>query len=268
MRSAGRVGAVVLRQYYLMRGSVSRVLPLFIWVSVDIVLWGFITKYLNRVSSSGFDFVPVLLGAVLLWDFFSRVMHGVTMAFFEDVWSRNFLNLFASPLSIGEYIAGLVLSSIATSAIGLAVMLGLAMSWFGLTVVPYGVAIVPFVIVLFLFGIALGIFGCALVLRLGPAAEWFVWPIPALVSPFAGVFYPLSTLPTWMQWVAHLLPPAYVFENLRAIVEGQPASASALACGFALANGYVLLASWFFTRVYRYAVRTGLIARYSAESVA
>lgn len=268
MISAGRVGAVVLRQYYLMRGSVSRVLPLFIWVSVDIVLWGFITKYLNRVSSSGFDFVPVLLGAVLLWDFFSRVMHGVTMAFFEDVWSRNFLNLFASPLSIGEYISGLVLSSIATSAIGLAVMLGLAMGWFGLTVVSYGVAIVPFVIVLFLFGIALGIFGCALVLRLGPAAEWFVWPIPALVSPLAGVFYPLSTLPTWMQWVAHLLPPAYVFENLRAIVGGQPASAGALACGFALANGYVLLASWFFTRVYRDAVRTGLIARYSAESVA
>jgi ABC-2 type transport system permease protein len=32
----------------------------------------------------------MLLGAVLLWDFFTRVMHGVTIAFFEDVWSRNF----------------------------------------------------------------------------------------------------------------------------------------------------------------------------------
>ena len=37
----------------------------------------------------------MLLGAVLLWDFFSRVMHGVTTTFFEDVWSRNFLNLFS-----------------------------------------------------------------------------------------------------------------------------------------------------------------------------
>jgi hypothetical protein len=78
-----RTFAVVLRQYYLIRGSLSRVIPLFAWVVVDIVLWGFLTRYLNSVASSPFDFVPVLLGATLLWDFFSRVMHGVTMAFFE-----------------------------------------------------------------------------------------------------------------------------------------------------------------------------------------
>lgn len=91
--SASRVAAIVLRQYYLVRGSAARIVPLFAWVAVDIVLWGFITRYLNSVTASGFNFVPVLLGAVLLWDFFSRVMHGVTMAFFEDVWSRNFRSL-------------------------------------------------------------------------------------------------------------------------------------------------------------------------------
>ncbi len=90
----------MLRQFYLYRGSPVRVVPLFAWVTVDIVLWGFITKYLNAIASSGFNFVPSLLGAVLLWDFFIRVMQGVTMAFFEDVWSRNFLNIFATPLSI------------------------------------------------------------------------------------------------------------------------------------------------------------------------
>src|SRR3954469_23916198 len=99
-----RTAAVVLRQYYLLRGSPARVLPLFAWVAIDILLWGFMTRYLNSIASPGFNFVPALLGAVLLWDFFSRVMHGVAMAFFEDVWSRNFLNLFASPLSIREYL--------------------------------------------------------------------------------------------------------------------------------------------------------------------
>src|SRR5512132_2536129 len=118
-----RTAAIVLRQLYLIRGSASRVFPLFGWVAIDIVLWGFITKYLNTVAAPGFNFVPALLGAVLLWDFFARVMQGITMAFFEDVWSRNFLNVFATPLSISEYLAGLVLSSIATSSIGLAVML-------------------------------------------------------------------------------------------------------------------------------------------------
>jgi len=264
---ARRAAAVLLRQLYLLRGSAARVLPLFAWVAVDIVLWGFITRYLNTVAAPGFDFVPALLGAVLLWDFFSRVMHGVTTAFLEDVWSRNFLNFFASPLKLSEYLSGLVLSSVATSAVGLAVMLLLATTIFGLSFASYGLLLVPFLLVLFLFGIALGIVGAAVVLRLGPAAEWFVWPLPALVSPFAGVFYPLSTLPVWMRYVAYGLPPSYVFEGMRAVVAGRVASWGLLAWGACLAAAYVLAACWFFARVYRQAVRTGLVARYSAESV-
>ncbi len=197
--NSNRIAAVVLRQYYLIRGSFTRVMPLFIWVAIDIVLWGFITRYLNQVSEARLDFVPLLLGAVLMWDFFTRVMQGVTMAFFEDVWSRNFLNIFASPMTTLDYVGGLVISSIATSFVGLVAMLALADLAFGLSFFDYGIALLPFLLTLFMFGIALGVFGCALVLRFGPAAEWFIWPIPAMLSPFAAVFYPLSVLPEWMQ---------------------------------------------------------------------
>jgi ABC-2 type transport system permease protein len=264
---SSRIAAIVLRVFYLLRGSPARILPLFVWVAVDIVLWGFITKYLNSVTASGFNFVPALLGAVLLWDFFGRVIQGVTTVFFEDVWSRNFLNVFATPLSISEYLTGLVLSSIATSSVGLLVMMLLAAGVFGLSFVTYGFLLFPFLLVLFLFGIAAGIFGVAVVLRLGPAAEWLIWPIPALLSPFVGVFYPLATLPRWMQDIAHILPPSYVFEGMRAVVQGGTVSRFNLLLGAFLAILDVLLASWFFTRVYRHAVRTGLIARYSAESI-
>jgi len=149
----GRSWAIMLRQFYLMRGSLSRVLPLFIWAAVDIVLWGFITRYLDAVSSASFTFVPVFLGAVLLWDFFIRVMQGVTMAFFEDVWSRNFLNIFATPLSLPEYLGGLVITGIATSAIGLLAMVALATTVFGLSFLMYGLLLIPFILVLFLFGL-------------------------------------------------------------------------------------------------------------------
>ena len=115
--NASRIGAIVLRMFYLYRGSPQRVFPIFIFVAIDILVWGFLTRYLNSVSHADFNFVPALLGAVLLWDFLTRVMQGVTMAFFEDVWSRNFLNLFATPLSIREYVSGLVLTSLATSSI-------------------------------------------------------------------------------------------------------------------------------------------------------
>jgi ABC-2 type transport system permease protein len=261
------IAGVVLRQWYLIRGSPVRVLPMFAWVAIDIVLWGFITRYLNSVSESRINFVSTLLGAVLLWDLFTRIMQGVSTAFLEDVWSRNFLNLFATPLRISEYVTGLVLTSLATSTVGLLTMLLLATAIFGLSYLALGALLIPLLLVLTCFGIALGILASALVLRLGPASEWLVWPLPALLSPFACVFYPLSVLPAWMRVIAYALPPAYVFEGLRAVLAGQAPRLAPLLCAIGLALLYIVLAGYAFSRVHRYAVRSGLLARYSAEAV-
>jgi ABC-2 type transport system permease protein len=260
------IAGIVLRQVYLLRGSPVRLFPMVTWVAIDIVLWGFITRYLNTVSGSGVNFVPTLLGGVLLWDFCTRIMQGVSTAFLEDVWSRNFLNLFASPLSISEYIAGLVITSVMTSIAGVVVMLLLATVVFHLQLFSLGLPLMAFMLLLFAFGITLGILGSTLVLGLGPASEWLLWPLPALLSPFAAVFYPLATLPQWMQWVAHALPPAYVFEGMRSLLAGAAFPMSALLLGSAVAAAELLLAMYFYARVYRHAVRTGLLARYSAES--
>lgn len=81
------------------------------------------------------------------------------------------------------------------------------------------------------------------------------------------MFYPVDTLPRWMQLIALMLPPSSVFENIRRIAAGQPASLSALAWSAALALCYLALATWLFARVQRYAIRVGLIARYSAETL-
>lgn len=265
--SLRRIAAILLRLFYLLRGSSARIVPLFAWQAVDIVLWGFISHFLNSVSVSRLNFVSMLLGAMVLWDFLVRVLHGIIIAFMEDVWSRNFMNIFAAPLSISEYLAGLVLFSIATSIVVLAVMVALAKAAFGLSFFAYGMLLLPFLLLLFVFGIALGIFGAAVVLRWGPAAEWLIWPIPALISPLACVFYPLSALPSWLQKVARLVPPSYVFEGMRQVLEGRHVSfISMLICG-CLTLLTLLLASGAFLGVYHQAVRTGLIARYSAESI-
>jgi ABC-2 type transport system permease protein len=262
-----RVAAIVLRQIYLLRGSPVRLLPMVAWVAIDIVLWGFITRYLGDLTGPRVNLTASLLGAVLFWEFMTRVMQGTTTAFFEDVWSRNFLNLFATPLRISEYLTGLVATGIGTSLLGLAAMLLLAIGVFGLDFMIYGVALVPFLLVLFVTGIALGIFGAAIVLRFGPASEWLIWPIPSLLSPFVGVFYPLAILPAWMQAIGHALAPSYVFEGMRAIVAGQPPPWQLLTIAAGLAAFYLGLAGVVFTGVYRHAIRTGLIARYSAETV-
>ncbi len=262
-----RIYAIFLRQIYLIRGTGTRFIQIFIWIVVDIMLWGFISKFLAGVSGSGFNFLAVFMGAVLLWDFSTQVMQGVTMLFFEDVWSRNFLNVFASPLRVSEYVSGLVVVSIGRSILALVVMLLLASLAFSFSMVVYGAFLALFVLILFLFGIALGLVGISIVLRWGPSAEWFIWPIPALLSPFVGVFYPLTVLPAWMQQVGWFLPPSYVFTGVRTLIEGGTLSVPTLFGGLVLAAFYIVLAYFLFLWVYRKAIKTGLIARYSAETV-
>ena len=100
--NAKRIYSIFVRQFYLVRDNPTRLVVIFFWGILEVVLWGFITRYLNNIVASGPNFVSVFLGAVLLWDFLTRVLQGVTTAFFEDVWSRNFLNIFASPLKVSE----------------------------------------------------------------------------------------------------------------------------------------------------------------------
>ena len=149
----------------------------------------------------------------------------------------------------------------------LAAVLLLATLGFGLSMLVYGMMLLPFLLVLFMFGITLGIVAVATVLRLGPAAEWFIWPIPAMIAPFAGVFYPIATLPAPMRVISYTLPPAYVFEGMRTIVRGDALPGTTLLIAIGLSALYLLAACGFFASVHRRAVRTGLLARYSAESV-
>ncbi|MFM9889172.1 MAG: ABC transporter permease [Rickettsiales bacterium] len=261
-----RIFAIVYRYGCVLKSSPDRILGLYIWMLIDMVLWGFISRYLDRIVPGGFNAITVFLGAVLLSNFFARVMLNINMTFFEDMWARNFLNIFASPLTIREYLAGLIACGLVTSSFGLLLAFGTAAALFGFSPLTYGPALLPFLLILYVFGIALGIFGCAVVLARGPSSEWFIWPIPALMTPFVGVYYPIATLPHWMQFVSHALPPAYVFEGLRAGVAGQPFDMGGFGIGIGLAVSYVLLAVLFFVRVYKRALRSGLIARYSAEN--
>ena len=264
--SLRRIYAIIYRYFSILKGSPDRVIGLYIWMLIDMVLWGFISTYLNRIIAPGFNAISAFLGAVLLSGFFSRVMLNMNMTFFEDMWSRNFINIFASPMRISEYLLGLISCGVLTSSLGLLISFAFANLLFYFSPFAYGAAILPFVMILFLFGIALGIFGCAVVLARGPSSEWFIWPIPAVISPFVGVYYPVDTLPHWMQAVSYLLPPRYVFEGLRGVLHGNPVPVSQLGLGICLAILYITIASFVFLAVYRKAMRTGLIARYSAEN--
>jgi ABC-2 type transport system permease protein len=231
-------------------------------------MWGYISKYLGTFGSATFNIVTVLLGAIILWDLLSRIQQGVMMAFLEDIWSYNFINYFSSPLKIGEYLSGLVLTSLATGIFGFLVTMALAAAVFGYNIFVIGLAILPFIVILFIFGIAIGIFVSALIFRLGSSAEWIAWPIPFVLSIFSGVYYPISTLPHFLQIFTKIIPASYVFESMRTIVSHGGftwAVGINLLISFVLSLLYLWAMYLFFIKVYKRNLSVGTIARFNTE---
>jgi ABC-2 type transport system permease protein len=264
-----RTYAIFLRQVYLFRSNPTRLASLFFWLIIDIVQWGFITKYLGSIGQAVFGLLSSLLGAVILWAFSVRVQQGVMTSFLEDVWSQNFINYFASPLKVIEYLSGLVITSITTSLFGFAMVVILAGLAFGYDVFRMGLYLIPFMAILLTFAVSMGIFVSGVIFRLGPAAEWLGWPIPLVLSIFACVFYPLSTLPGVLQPISRVIPATYVFESMRQILSSKGPSDGLLVnllIGALLAIVYLVAAYLFFVRIYKRNLETGAIARFSAES--
>jgi ABC-2 type transport system permease protein len=265
-----RVYAVFIRQLFLLKSNPTRVGGIFLWLVIDIVQWGFISRYLGSFGEATFNFITVILGAILLWEFMSRIQQGILMAFLEDIWTQNFINFFASPLRIREYLGGLVLTSITTGLAAFAAIVAIAGAAFGYNILKIGVLLLPFMIILLIFGIGMGIFVSAMIFRLGPSAEWLGWPIPMVLSLFAGVYYPVSTLPQPLRAFAALLPPSYVFESMRSILTSGALPGGLFAnllMGTLLSLIYLFLTSLFFIHIYRKNLKSGSIARFNAEAL-
>ncbi len=268
--SLTRVYAIFLRQVFLIKSNPTRLATIFLWVIVDIVQWGFISEYLGSLGRATFSFITVILGAIILWEFVIRTQQGLMRGFLEDIWTQNFINYFASPLEIREYLGGLVITGIVTSLSGFGVMTLIAGLAFGYNIFRIGLFLLPFVSILFVFGIAMGIFVSAIIFRLGPSGEWLGWPVPLILSIFSGVYYPISTLPTVLQFVAKSMPPCYVFESMRSILSTgtfSPHLYVHLLIGASQAIIYLLMTYKFFINIYRYNLKTGAIARFNAEAL-
>ncbi|MCX5807079.1 MAG: ABC transporter permease [Proteobacteria bacterium] len=265
-----RIKAIFLRQLFLFKSNPTRLAGIFLWLVIDIVQWGFISKYLGSLGKDTFSFITVILGAIILWEFATRIQQGIMMAFLEDIWTQNFLNFFASPLTILEYLGGLVLTSITTGMAGFGTIACIAGMFFGYNVLKIGLLLLPFMLILLIFAVAMGVFVSAMIFRLGPSAEWLGWPIPLIISIFAGVYYPVSTLPESIRGIARIIPPAYVFESLRRVlypgVLGDKFMPDLLV-GTVLALLYLVAASFYFVKVYQRNLITGSIARFNAESL-
>lgn len=260
--SGARVAAMVARYLYLLRSSWPRVLDLLYWPAVQMVTWGFIQTYVSRTAAGGPPghgaiAAGTLIGAMLLWDMLFRGQLGFSASFLEEMWSHNVGNLMMSPLRPLEFIAALMVMSLVRLALGVIPVTLLAVWFFGFNLWALGLALGAFFANLILTSWSVGLFVCGLLLRQGLGAENLAWTIMFVLLPLACVYYPVAVLPAWLQPIAWVLPPTYVFEGLRALLTEHVFRGDLMLEAFAINLGLIAAATAAFFLLLASARRAG-----------
>ena len=216
--NVGRVSALIARHLFLYRRSFPRLLEIFYWPLLDLVVWGFITIYLAQEGKGMHGAVTFFLGALIFWDILFRAQQGIAISFLEEIWSRNLMNLFASPLTAGEFLAATMVMSILKVAAVSIIMAFAALLFYSYNVFLMGLTLIPFVLNLIAAGWLIGILTMSVIMRFGQQAEVLAWGLVFLFQPISCVFYPMSVLPAWLTPLAFANPAAHVFEGMRGVL--------------------------------------------------
>ncbi len=257
--SGRRVWALMLRQWYLMRGSVPRLLELAYWPTMQVITWGFITSFLATESDLVAQAAGLFIGAVLLWDVMFRSNLGMSLSFMEEMWARNLGHLFVSPLRPLEMVAALMAMSVIRTLIGILPATLLAWLFHSYNIYAMGPALLAFFVNMMVMGWAIGLVVSALVLRVGLGAESLPWILIFAFWPISGIYYPMDVLPVWMQAIGYAFPPAHVFEGMRAVMLDQRMDWGHLAAAFGLNLVYIGLAVGLFLHMVHVARVKGLL---------
>ena len=254
-----RIYALYLRHFYLIKSSLPRWLDLVYWPTIQIILWGFISKFFTMHSDFYNHTVGIILSAAILYDFLFRSSISFNMLFLEEIWSRNFTNLFIAPLKVSEIITALTATALIRTLIGIVPAVLLASPFFGVSLLNLGLPLILLLLSLYAFGITLGLFVVSGLLRYGPAFENVAWSSLFLLAPLGCIYYPLSILPDALQVLAKALPLVYIFEEVRSILVNNVVNYSNIFTALVLNSFYFLLSILVFYSAFDEARKRGTL---------
>jgi ABC-2 type transport system permease protein len=213
-----RILSLMLRHFYLIKASLPRIVDLIYWPTVQIILWGFVSKFFTMHSSYFNNTAGIILSAAILYDFLFRSSISYNMLFLEEIWSRNLINLFVSPIKISEIVIALTCTALFRTMIGLVPAVLIAIPLFGISLLELGYPLILLLLSLYIFGITLGLLVTAGLVRFGPSFENIAWASLFFIAPIGCIYYPVEILPNWLQPIALALPLAHIFEETRSIL--------------------------------------------------
>jgi ABC-2 type transport system permease protein len=241
-----RVWAIVVRHLYNFRHSLDRMSDVFYWPAMNILLWGFTSVFISQFGDNLSFIVLTLISGIIFWLIVWKGSAEISVNLLEEMWNQNMMNLFASPLRLREWIAGVFILSIINLFVSVSFSALLALVIYKTNIFTIGFYLIPFMVSLLISGWAMGLLISGAIIRYGTRIQTLAWTGVTLLAPFSGVYYPVSILPSWAQNIALFLPTSYIFEGMRSVVFTGSLPWDMLVKSFILNILLLALGMWFF----------------------
>ena len=249
---------MALRHFYLYRGSWPRLIEMMYWPILNITLFGFISLSMVRRFGHADVMTDSFLCGIMLSEVLTRNTVGMLIIYLEEVWSKNLGHLFASPLSLHDYVMSLIgLSFLMRTLFALIPAFLVVYFLFHFSILTLGWNLVLYWILLSLQSWWFGLLILSVLMRYGLAAEWLGWMCSWLLMPFMAPYYPVSILPAAFQLISWSLPGTYVFESVKVQLVTGHARFDYLAIALVLDLAYLAIAAYVFLRAFKSAKRNG-----------
>ncbi len=253
-----RVWGVVLRHLYSFRHTWDRVVDAFYWPSVDIIIWGLTISALQKQGTSAAIQIATILIGVILWYTLWRGQYEITISLLDELWNENLTNLLSTPLTMLEWVISLGILGILKLSMTLTFTALVAWFLYATNIFRVGWYLIPFIASLLIMGWAFGLLLAGLFLRYGTNIQTLAWAGGFALMPFSATYYPLKSLPAWMQHIAHFLPSSYIFEGMREVLLTGTMSGDMLIKSFLLNAMYITIAFLLFRRAFNKARERGI----------
>ncbi|MBM3208533.1 MAG: hypothetical protein FJZ57_08060 [Chlamydiae bacterium] len=211
--SFGRICAIY-KKYFYNFFRLDQFTELFFWPILDIFLWGITMVWIQTLGSSVAIAVPVLT-ALVFWQIVWRSNYEVAVNILNELWARNFVNLFSTPLKPIEWVISLMMLGLSKNLI--TVFFGSIVIFFlySINIFDLGAPFFPYAISLVISGWWCGFLSSSIIIYYGQRMQMLAWVAGYIFSPLSAVFYPLNALPSWLQNISKMLPMTHVFEGMR-----------------------------------------------------
>lgn len=255
-----RIYAIVLRNLYNFRHNFDRLSDAFYWPTIDLLLWGLTSIYFrSHITGAVINVVLMVVSGILFWIIIWRAQYEITLSLLSDLWDKNLINIFVSPLKFSEWITSFIILGIIKAMMSFIFAAGIAFLLYQVKIFNLGFYIIPFVLLLLMSGWCVGFFIAGLILRYGTRIQTLAWATVMIFSPFSAIYYPLSVLPAWAQQISAFVPMSYVFEGIREVIVTGTVDPKKIFMSFMLNVFYLVIALLFLRRSFKKTLEIGLI---------